>query len=96
MKLLATSSVFFSKRKQKKSVVLFFFLGVCVQVSLQLHTRVMKTKRSCEVKEGPDPFFNYKMTFKLKPQHLDEACLRFEMQQPNKSHSGLFLCFMEH
>uniref|UniRef100_A0A3B3D6Q8 Synaptotagmin XV n=1 Tax=Oryzias melastigma TaxID=30732 RepID=A0A3B3D6Q8_ORYME len=58
--------------------------GVCVQVSLQLHTRVMKTKRSCEVKEGPDPFFNYKMTFKLKPQHLDEACLRFEMQQPNK------------
>ncbi|KAF6718123.1 Synaptotagmin-15 [Oryzias melastigma] len=63
--------------------------GVCVQVSLQLHTRVMKTKRSCEVKEGPDPFFNYKMTFKLKPQHLDEACLRFEMQQPNKSHSEL-------
>ncbi|RVE59841.1 hypothetical protein OJAV_G00192400 [Oryzias javanicus] len=63
--------------------------GVCVQVSLQLHTRVLKTKCSCEVKEGPDPFFNYKITFKLKPQHLDEACLRFEIQQPNKSHPEL-------
>uniref|UniRef100_H2MX05 Synaptotagmin XV n=1 Tax=Oryzias latipes TaxID=8090 RepID=H2MX05_ORYLA len=63
--------------------------GVCVKVGLQLHSRVIKTKRSCEVNEGPDPFFNYKTTFKLKLQHLDEACLRFEIQQPNKSHSEL-------
>lgn len=68
-------------------------LGVCVQVGLQLHSRVIKRKRSCEVNEGPDPFFNYKTTFKLKLQHLDEACLRFEIQQPKKSHSGQFFMF---
>ncbi|KAM9425815.1 synaptotagmin-15 [Pholidichthys leucotaenia] len=57
--------------------------GVCVQVSLQMHTQVVKVKRSCVVKGENDPYFNYRMTFKLRPQHLDEACLRFELQQPN-------------
>uniref|UniRef100_A0A671X8P6 Synaptotagmin XV n=1 Tax=Sparus aurata TaxID=8175 RepID=A0A671X8P6_SPAAU len=56
--------------------------GVCVQVSLQIHTQAVKIKRSCVVKGESDPHFSYRMTFKLRPQHLDEACLRFELQQP--------------
>ncbi|KAM9336931.1 synaptotagmin-15 [Symphorus nematophorus] len=57
--------------------------GVCVQVSLQIHTQVVKTKRSGVVKAENDPYFSHRMTFKLRSQHLDEACLRFELQQPN-------------
>uniref|UniRef100_A0A3B4UKF3 Synaptotagmin XV n=1 Tax=Seriola dumerili TaxID=41447 RepID=A0A3B4UKF3_SERDU len=57
--------------------------GVCVQVSLQIHTQVVKIKRSCVVKGETDPHFDHRMTFKLRSQHLDEACLRFELQQPN-------------
>ncbi|KAE8284012.1 Synaptotagmin-15 Chr10Syt Synaptotagmin XV [Larimichthys crocea] len=57
--------------------------GVCVQVSLQIHTQVVKIKRSCVVKGESDPYFSHRMTFKLRSQHLDEACLRFELQQPN-------------
>ncbi|XP_044033739.1 synaptotagmin-15 isoform X2 [Siniperca chuatsi] len=57
--------------------------GVCVQVSLQIHTQVAKIKRSCVLKGDSDPCFNHRMTFKLRSQHLDEACLRFELQQPN-------------
>ncbi|XP_015240043.1 PREDICTED: synaptotagmin-15-like [Cyprinodon variegatus] len=59
--------------------------GVCVQVSLQIHTQAVKTKRSCLVRAEQDPSFNYRMTFKLRPQCLDDACLRFELQQPNDS-----------
>ncbi|KAG8008720.1 Synaptotagmin-15, partial [Nibea albiflora] len=59
------------------------FPGVCVQVSLQMHTQVVKIKRSCVVKGESDPYFSHRMTFKLRSQHLDEACLRFELQQPN-------------
>ncbi|XP_061564105.1 synaptotagmin-15 [Cololabis saira] len=61
--------------------------GVCVQVSLQIHTRAVKVKRSCAVKGERDLFFNHRMTFKLRPQHLDEACLRFELQQLNNNRS---------
>lgn len=61
--------------------------GVCVQVSLQIHTQVVKMKRSSVVKSGHDPCFDHRMTFKLRSQHLDEACLRFELQQPNNVHS---------
>ncbi|XP_047465183.1 synaptotagmin-15 [Mugil cephalus] len=61
--------------------------GVCAQVSLQIHTQAVKIKRSCVVKGESDPYFNYRMTFKLRPQHLDEACLRFELQQPNSVRS---------
>lgn len=57
--------------------------GVCVQVSLQIHTQVVKIKRSCVVKSENSPYFDHRMTFKLRSQHLDEACLRFELQQPN-------------
>ncbi|XP_036938357.1 synaptotagmin-15 isoform X1 [Acanthopagrus latus] len=56
--------------------------GVCVQVSLQIHTQAVKIKRSSVVKGESDTHFSYRMTFKLRPQHLDEACLRFELQQP--------------
>uniref|UniRef100_A0A3P8SID6 Synaptotagmin XV n=1 Tax=Amphiprion percula TaxID=161767 RepID=A0A3P8SID6_AMPPE len=62
--------------------------GVCVQVSLQVHARVVKVKVSCVVKAESDPYFNHRMTFKLRPQHLDEACLRFELQQPSNVRSG--------
>ncbi|AWP17973.1 Synaptotagmin-15 [Scophthalmus maximus] len=57
--------------------------GVCVQVSLQIHTQVVKVKHSCVVKGETDPCFNHRTTFKLRSQHLDEACLSFELQQPN-------------
>uniref|UniRef100_A0A3B3VY91 Synaptotagmin XV n=1 Tax=Poecilia latipinna TaxID=48699 RepID=A0A3B3VY91_9TELE len=63
--------------------------SVCVQVSLQIHTQMVKTKRSCVVKGEQDPIFNYRMTFKLRPQHLDDACLRFELQHPNDNRSAL-------
>ncbi|PWA21719.1 hypothetical protein CCH79_00003246 [Gambusia affinis] len=56
-------------------------------VSLQIHTQMVKTKRSCVVKGEQDPIFNYRMTFKLRPQHLDDACLRFELQHPNDNRS---------
>ncbi|XP_049420327.1 synaptotagmin-15 [Epinephelus fuscoguttatus] len=62
--------------------------GVCVQVSLQIHTQVVKLKRSCVVKSEHSPYFDHRMTFKLRLQHLDEACLRFELQQPNDVRSG--------
>uniref|UniRef100_A0A8C9X473 Synaptotagmin XV n=1 Tax=Sander lucioperca TaxID=283035 RepID=A0A8C9X473_SANLU len=62
--------------------------GVCVQVSLRIHTQVVKIKRSFVAKCENDPYFDHRMTFKLHSQHLDEACLRFELQQPNNVHSG--------
>lgn len=65
-----------------------FFVGVCVQVSLQIHTQVVKIKRSCVAKGETNPHFNHRVTFKLRSQHLDEACLRFEVQQPNDIRSG--------
>ena len=64
------------------------FPGVCVQVSLQIHTQVVKIKRSFVAKCENDPYFDHRMTFKLRSQHLDEACLRFELQQPNDVRSG--------
>lgn len=62
--------------------------GVCVQVSLQIHTQAVKRKRSCVVKGESEPSFSHRTTFKLRPQHLDEACLRVELQQPSSVHSG--------
>ncbi|XP_030631020.1 synaptotagmin-15 [Chanos chanos] len=55
--------------------------GVCVQVSLQIHTQVVKRKWTC-VAKGSEPTFNEKLTFKLPPLLLDEACLILELQQP--------------
>lgn len=62
--------------------------GVCVQVSLQIHSQVVKSKRSCVVKGEGEPSFSHRTTFKLRPQHLEEACLRVELQQPSSVHSG--------
>lgn len=62
--------------------------GVCVQVSLQIHSQVVKVKNSCIVKGESDPYFSHRMTFKLRSQHLEEACLRLELQQPGESRSG--------
>lgn len=59
-----------------------------MQVSLRIHTQVVKIKCSCVVKSENDPYFSHRMTFKLRSQHLDEACLRLELQQPNDSRSG--------
>ncbi|XP_056898081.1 synaptotagmin-15 isoform X2 [Takifugu flavidus] len=61
--------------------------GVCVQVSLQIHSQVVKSKRSCVVKGEGEPSFSHRTTFKLRPQHLEEACLRVELQQPSSVHS---------
>uniref|UniRef100_A0A673CUY2 Synaptotagmin XV n=1 Tax=Sphaeramia orbicularis TaxID=375764 RepID=A0A673CUY2_9TELE len=85
-------SLCYSPSLQRLSVVflrarglqLLYLLGVCVQVSLQIHTQVVKSKRSCVLNGEANPYFNYRMSFKLRPQNLDEACLRFELQQPNK------------
>ncbi|KAM4524032.1 synaptotagmin-15 [Odontesthes bonariensis] len=72
---------------QARGLQLLTDAGVCVQVSLRIHTQVAKMKRTCVVRGEKEPLFNYRMTFKLRPQHLDEACLRFELQQPNDSRS---------
>ncbi|XP_067344637.1 synaptotagmin-15 isoform X1 [Channa argus] len=61
--------------------------GVCVKVNLQIHTQVVKTKRSCIVKVDNNPYFDHKMTFKLRSQHMNEACLKFELQQANNVRS---------
>uniref|UniRef100_A0A3P9B7X7 Synaptotagmin XV n=1 Tax=Maylandia zebra TaxID=106582 RepID=A0A3P9B7X7_9CICH len=84
-------SLSYSRSLQRLSVVvlrargiqLLTDAGVCVQVSLQKHTQVVKMKRSCVVKGENYPYFNFRSTFKLRPQHLDEACVRFELQQPS-------------
>lgn len=55
---------------------------------MQIHTQVVKMKRSCVVKGERDPCFSHRMTFKLRSRHLDEACLRFELHQPRSIHSG--------
>ncbi|XP_066519235.1 synaptotagmin-15 [Hoplias malabaricus] len=55
--------------------------GVCVQVSLQIHTQVVKMKWT-SVARGTDPTFNEKLTFKLHPRQLDTSCLTLELQQP--------------
>uniref|UniRef100_A0A672H9X0 Synaptotagmin XV n=1 Tax=Salarias fasciatus TaxID=181472 RepID=A0A672H9X0_SALFA len=62
--------------------------GVCVQASLQIHAQVVKVKRSCVVTGEAELSLNHKMTFKLRPRHLDEACLRLELLQLGQIHSG--------
>lgn len=55
--------------------------GVCVQVTLQIQTQ-LKSKRSSVQKGESDPCFNHRNTFKLRPQQLDQACVRLQVQQP--------------
>lgn len=62
--------------------------GVCVQVSLQIHAQVVKIKRSGVVKGEADPSFSHRMTFKLHSRHLDEACLRLELQSRSIHSAG--------
>lgn len=62
--------------------------GVCVQVSLQIHTQAVKVKRSCAVRGDANPCFDHRATLRLRPQHLDEACLKVELQQQNPVHAG--------
>ncbi|CAG5904217.1 unnamed protein product [Menidia menidia] len=61
--------------------------GPSLRVVTQHLARAPQIKRSCVVRSEAEPVFNHRMTFKLRPQHLDEACLRFELQQPNDSRS---------
>ncbi|XP_036402378.1 synaptotagmin-15 [Megalops cyprinoides] len=67
--------------------------GVCVQVSLQIHTQVVKSKRTAVVRGGTDPTFNDRLYFRLRPPQLDEACLRLELLQttPGESPGSLGL-----
>ncbi|TSK14796.1 Synaptotagmin-15 [Bagarius yarrelli] len=53
---------------------------VSVQVSLQIHTQLVKTKWTA-VTKGINPTFNEKLTFRLLPRQLDAACLSLEVQQ---------------
>ncbi|KAI1887089.1 hypothetical protein AGOR_G00202530 [Albula goreensis] len=55
--------------------------GVCVQVTLQLHTQVVKNKKSKVVRGGANPTFNERLTFRIRPQQLDESCLCLELLQ---------------
>ncbi|XP_026996270.1 synaptotagmin-15 [Tachysurus fulvidraco] len=52
---------------------------VSVQVSLQIHTQVVKTKWTA-LTRGTNPTFNEKLTFRLLPVQLDAACLSLEVQ----------------
>lgn len=62
--------------------------GVCVQVSLQIHTQVVKVKRSGVLRGESDPACAHRTTFKLRPPQLDEACLRFELRRPSVRSGG--------
>lgn len=53
---------------------------VAVQVSLHIHTQVVKTKWTPVIR-GSNPTFNEKLTFRLLPLQLHAACLSLEVQQ---------------
>ncbi|XP_035259329.1 synaptotagmin-15 [Anguilla anguilla] len=55
--------------------------GVCVQVTLQLRTQVVKSKKSAVVRGGANPTFNKRLIFRLHPPQLDESCLCLELLQ---------------
>nr|XP_023676018.1 synaptotagmin-15-like [Paramormyrops kingsleyae] len=55
--------------------------GMCIQVTLQIHTQVVTRKRTAAVRGGADPTFCERLSFKLPPKHLDEACLSLEVLQ---------------
>uniref|UniRef100_A0A3B3SHN6 Synaptotagmin XV n=1 Tax=Paramormyrops kingsleyae TaxID=1676925 RepID=A0A3B3SHN6_9TELE len=52
-----------------------------VYVTLQIHTQVVTRKRTAAVRGGADPTFCERLSFKLPPKHLDEACLSLEVLQ---------------
>ncbi|XP_049615019.1 synaptotagmin-15 [Syngnathus scovelli] len=55
--------------------------GVCVRASLQIHTQVVKIKSSGVVKGDSEPEFELRTSFKLRAEHVDEACLRLEVRR---------------
>ncbi|XP_051522620.1 synaptotagmin-15 isoform X1 [Myxocyprinus asiaticus] len=55
--------------------------GVCAQVSLKIHTQVVRNKWTA-VAKGNNPSFNERLTFRLLPMQLDTACLTLQLQQP--------------
>ncbi|XP_048843119.1 synaptotagmin-15 isoform X2 [Brienomyrus brachyistius] len=55
--------------------------GMCIQVTLQIHTQVVTRKRTAAMRGGTDPTFCERLSFKLPPKHLDEACLSLEVLQ---------------
>ncbi|XP_052467777.1 synaptotagmin-15 isoform X2 [Carassius gibelio] len=56
--------------------------GVCAQVSLKIHTHVVRNKWTT-VAKGNNPSFNERLTFRLLPMQLDTACLTLQLQQPS-------------
>lgn len=64
--------------------------GVCVQVSLKIHTQVVRNKWTT-VAKGINPSFNERLTFRLLPMQLDTGCLSLELQQPITEEPGTFL-----
>ncbi|KAJ8365401.1 hypothetical protein SKAU_G00142320 [Synaphobranchus kaupii] len=55
--------------------------GVCVQVTLQLRTQIVKSKKTAVARGGADPTFNRRLTFRLRRPQLDESCLCLELLQ---------------
>ncbi|XP_061666764.1 synaptotagmin-15 isoform X2 [Syngnathoides biaculeatus] len=55
--------------------------GVCVRATLQIHTQAVKMKSSGVVSADGDPAFELKTSFKLREEHVDEACLRLEVRR---------------
>ncbi|XP_066549981.1 synaptotagmin-15 [Amia ocellicauda] len=55
--------------------------SVFVQASLQVHTRLVKSKRTAAVRGESCPTFNETLTFKLPSSQLDGACLSLELRQ---------------
>lgn len=54
--------------------------GCLVQVSLQNHTRLVKSKRTGVTRGEPDPIFNETFSFKLPATELDSASITLELQ----------------
>ncbi|XP_077407018.1 synaptotagmin-15 isoform X4 [Vanacampus margaritifer] len=58
--------------------------GVRARVSLQIHTQVVKIKSSGVVAAvDGEPAFELRTSFKLRAEHVDEACLRLEVRRQN-------------
>ncbi|XP_077482282.1 synaptotagmin-15 [Stigmatopora argus] len=57
--------------------------GVCVRASLQIHTQVVKVKSSATVEADEHPALEFRTSFKLRAEQVDEACLRLEVRRQN-------------
>ncbi|XP_051925682.1 synaptotagmin-15 [Hippocampus zosterae] len=55
--------------------------GVCMRASLQIHTQVIKIKSGGPVKADGEPAFDFRTSFKLRVEHMDESCLRLEVRR---------------